>query len=87
MPEDDLGIGTTDGNFHFEGILLLVIDRLNSSVRTGAIEIAVPLSIFPEILSGPEALLVSKALNKLKICCSVQRISSGGGDEESAKKH
>ena len=52
---DYLGIGTTDDNFHFEGILPLVSDRLKSSVWTGAIEIAVPLSIFPEIPSGPEA--------------------------------
>jgi len=84
---DDFGIGTTNDNFHFEGILPHVSDRLKSSVRTGAIDIAVPLSIFPEIPSGPEALLVSKAINKLKISCSVQRISSGGGDEGSAKKY
>ena len=64
---DDLGIGTADDNFHFEGILPHVSDRLKSSVKTGVIDIAVPLSIFPEIPSGPEALLVSKAINKLKI--------------------
>jgi len=34
---DDLGIGTTDDNFHSEGILPHVSDRLKSSVRTGAI--------------------------------------------------
>ena len=86
LPED-LGMGTTDDSFQFEGIFPLVIDRLKSSVRIGVIEIAVDLSIFPEILSGPEALLVSRVFNKLKTSCSLQRIPSGGGNEESAKKH
>ena len=52
----------------------LVIDRLKHSIRIGVIEIAVPLTTFPEIPSGSETLLVSKAL---KISCSVQRTSSG----------
>ena len=40
-----------------------------SSVMIGVIEIAVPLSIFPEIPSGPEALLVSKAFKSPVLVC------------------
>ena len=36
--------------------------------------------------SGPDALLVSRAFNRLKTSCSVHRMSSGGGDKESAMK-
>ena len=44
---------------------------------------AVPLSSFAEMPSGPDALLVSRAFNRLKTSCSVHRMSSGGGDKES----
>jgi len=84
---EDFGIGTADDSFHFWGILPLVIDRLKSSVKAGVIETAVPLGIFPEIPSGPEALLVSKAFNKFKTFCSVQRISSGADAKGSSMKH
>ena len=36
--------------------------------------------------SGPDALLVSRAFNRLKTSCSVHRMSSAGGDKESAMK-
>jgi len=45
---------------------------------------AVPLSFFAEMPSGPDALLVSRAFNRQKTSCSVHRMSSGGGDKESA---
>jgi len=47
---------------------------------------AVPLSIFAEMPSGPDALLVSRAFNRLKTSFSVHRMSSRGGDKESAMK-
>ena len=47
---------------------------------------AVPLSIFAEMPSGPDALLVSRTFNRLKTSCSVHRMSSEGGDKESAMK-
>ncbi len=79
-----LGIGTTEDTFHFWGTLPLVMDQLKSIVKELVIERAVPLSIFPEIPSGPEALLVSRPVSRLKTTCSVQRILSGGRDDGSA---
>ena len=69
--------------FHFCGILPVFIDRSNSSVRTGAIECEETLQLY--IPSDPEALLVSKAIKRLNTS-SVQKISSGYGDEVSAIK-
>ena len=72
--------------FHFCGIFPVLIDRLNRFVRTGTMECEVPLSILPDIPSDPEALLVSKASRRLNTSSSVQKISSGYGDEGSAIK-
>ena len=47
--------------------------RLNSFIRTGAMECEVPLSILPDIPSNPEALLVSKASRRLNTSSSVQK--------------
>ena len=81
-----LGIGTTDDILHFWGIFPVLIERLKSSVRMEVREVAVPLSILPDILSGPDALVVSKALSRLKISTSVQKISSGCASEGSEIK-
>ena len=84
---EDLGIGTTDDIFYFEGTFPLVIERLKSSVSIGAMEIAVLLSILTEIPSGTEALFVFKPFIRLNISCSVHSISADSGDEGTAKKH
>ena len=43
----------------------MLIERLKSLVKEGNMDGAVYLSIFPDIPSGPEALLVSIASNRL----------------------
>ena len=48
-------------------ILPVLIDRSNSSVRTGAIECEETLSILADIPSDPEALLVSKAIKYINL--------------------
>ena len=62
-----------------------IIDRLKSLVRMGEMETAVFLSIFPDIPSGPEALLVSIARSRVNTSSSVQRIFSGGIVAKSAR--
>ena len=49
-----------------------MIQSLKRSVRNDVIEIAVPLNIFTDFPLGPEALLVSKVFNKLKISGSAK---------------
>ena len=71
--------------FHFCGIFPVLINRLNRFIRTGAMECEVPLSILPDIPSYPEALVVSKASRRLNTS-SVQKVSSGCGDEETTMK-
>ena len=64
---------------------VVLINRSNTSVRTGAIECEETEQPCRYIPSDPEALLVSKAIKRLNTSSSVQ-ISSGYGDEESAIK-
>ena len=54
------------------------MDKSKSSIKTGVVEPVVGLTIFSEIPSGPEALLVSKAFNKLKTSSSVHTIAPEG---------
>ena len=51
----------------------------------GEMETAIFLSIFPDIPSGPEALLVSIARSRVNTSSSVQRIFSGGIVAKSAR--
>ena len=51
-------MGDTDDLFHSVGISLDFKEELNSCFRAGAIDSAVPLSIWPDMPSGPDALPV-----------------------------
>ena len=58
-----LDIGTEDYIFHFLGIFSVFIKKLNSSVSMRVREVTILLSILPDILSGPNALVMSKAMS------------------------
>ena len=73
----DLGMGTIRDAFQAEGTLALVIDKLNSLTRTGAILPATPFNIFAEMLSGPFDLDVSSSCSRPRTSSSVQNRSSG----------
>ena len=70
-------MGTTEDVFQARGSLPVVIERLKNLVSTGAMLTAVDFNILADILSGPFALLVSRACNNSKTSSSVHR-SSGG---------
>ena len=53
-----IGMGTMDDLFHSVGISLDLKEELNRCFRAGAIDSAVPLSIWPDIPPGPHALPV-----------------------------
>ena len=76
MP-DPLGIGTTLEDFQLEGTEQLVIDRLKSLTRTGAILLATPFNIFAEIPLGPLDLVVSRLDKRSRTSSSEQRRSRG----------
>ena len=72
----DLGMGTTLANFQASGKQPVVSDRLNSRVRLGVTEVAVPLSILAEMSSGPVDLLQSSSATKSKMSSSVHSSST-----------
>ena len=71
------GIGTMDDSFQECGKTLVLMLKLMIMATGLATLSGVSLSIRPEMLSGPEALEVSRDFSKINISWSVQRKSSG----------
>ena len=74
-------MGTTDAIFHASGKQPERMDKLNKCIMAGAILAAVDFNIFAEMLSCPDALVVSRDNRRCKTFSSVHRYSSGTAED------